>query len=354
MALANTGIYITTVQSAIGFHSADYIGPLVASAYSGGVAGYAFYLYETRANNANRYDGVLIFGAKPFWNIYSGSIPAEWFNDNGMLNLRLKRDPGNVNGGYVMWLQDFRGYDHEAVKPAISAPTTVYKPQGNATVTFQIRLHQVVIDSTHVLVQVKIGTQTKTVLLPKSAINEAATITHYDVAFTNVATESAGTIKAFGSTDAGTELVDLQMLFGIHTFELSENPYVEVVTTVNSSTSLTVQATMYKGYGAEKVVWENDRGANIVITGVISWYQTVNSDGHPTSSPINVLPACTPEPFTVTIPVGFSSGFRGITIGDPSEVTGTQLYACMNESTITPAPSEDLYTISYKASKYTY
>jgi len=116
MALANTAIYIDTVQDAIGVHSEDFLGPLVSLAQSGGVGGWVFYLYETRAQNGNRYDGVLIYGAKPYWNMWSNKIPAEWFCDAAnsfSLNLRLKRDAGNANGGYVFWLQDFRGYEHD-------------------------------------------------------------------------------------------------------------------------------------------------------------------------------------------------------------------------------------------------
>lgn len=355
MAVGQTNISIALVQQAIGVYSSNSLGALIAKAKVGGVGGYAFYIYETRASNGNRYDGVLIAGAEPHWNIWSRYIPAEWAPVSGVLILRLKRNALNPNGGYDFRLHDFRGYDHTALRPEISAPSTFYKPFGNATISFQIRLHQVLIDHTHVLVAVTIGTQTKTVLLPKTAIEEGANITHYDVEFTNVSTQSGGTIRAYSSTDAGTELVDLQNLFGIFSFELVQNPYIEVTTIVGSNNSITVEARMYKGYGAEKVAWNNNFGANIVITGSIKWYQTVNASGNPTGSPVNVLPSCTPEPFTVTIAQGYNTGLRMITIGDPSEVIGTNLYACMLATGVTPTPTDTTFTVSpYIASQYTY
>lgn len=118
MALGNTNISIATVQGAIGVYSTSSLGALIAKALSGGVGGYAFYIYETRASNGNRYDGVLIPGAAPHWNMYSNKIPAEWFNDAGagnVLNLRLRRNALNSNGGYDFRLHDFREYEHSAV-----------------------------------------------------------------------------------------------------------------------------------------------------------------------------------------------------------------------------------------------
>ena len=130
MALGNENISVSLVQSTIGVYSTSSVGGLIAKAKVGGVGwtytdeyGHtitippmAFFIYETRDANWNRYDGVLIPGAEPHWNMYSNKIPAEWFNDAGagnVLNLRLKRNALNANGGYDFRLHDFRGYEHD-------------------------------------------------------------------------------------------------------------------------------------------------------------------------------------------------------------------------------------------------
>lgn len=120
MALGNNNISVALVQSTIGVSSANSVGGLIAKASIGGngsgILGYnsAFKIYETRSLNSNIYDGTLISGAEPHWNMYSNKIPAEWFNDAGagnVLNLRLKRNASNPNGGYDFRLHDFRGYE---------------------------------------------------------------------------------------------------------------------------------------------------------------------------------------------------------------------------------------------------
>ena len=118
MALGQTNISIALVQQAIGVYSTSSLGALIAKAKTGGVGGYAFYIYETKDSNGNRYDGVLIPGAEPHWNMYSNKIPAEWFNDAGngnTLNLRLRRNILNSKGGYDFRLHDFRGYEYSSV-----------------------------------------------------------------------------------------------------------------------------------------------------------------------------------------------------------------------------------------------
>ena len=114
MALSNTNISIAVVQNAIGVHSTSSLGALIALAQSGGVGGYAFYINETYGSTGRR-DGYLIAGAKPYWNMYSPKIPAEWFcNPTGfVLDLRLKRNALNENGGYDFRLHDFREYEHD-------------------------------------------------------------------------------------------------------------------------------------------------------------------------------------------------------------------------------------------------
>lgn len=120
MALGQTNISIALVQSTIGVSSTSSVGGLISKASIGGrgsgILGFnsAFKIYETRSLNNNVYDGTLISEAKPHWNMYSNKIPAEWFNDAGagnVLNLRLKRNVNNPNGGYDFKLGDFRGYE---------------------------------------------------------------------------------------------------------------------------------------------------------------------------------------------------------------------------------------------------
>lgn len=127
MALGNNNISVALVQSTIGVSSTSSVGGLIAKASIGGngsgILGYdsAFKIYETRSLNSNVYDGTLISGAEPHWNLYSNKIPAEWFNDaeNGnTLNLRLRRNASNPNGGYDFRLHDFRGYEQsQSVHP---------------------------------------------------------------------------------------------------------------------------------------------------------------------------------------------------------------------------------------------
>lgn len=119
MALGQNNISISLVQQTIGVYSTSSLGALIAKAKTVGVGGYAFKIYETRSLDSNNvYDGTLIRGEKPHWNMYSNKIPAEWFNDAGagnVLNLRLKRNALNANGGYDFRLHDFRGYENSAV-----------------------------------------------------------------------------------------------------------------------------------------------------------------------------------------------------------------------------------------------
>lgn len=360
MALGQLKISIPLIQETLGVPSYNLM-IMATYAQQGGngssLIGYnsAFRIYETRTLNGGIADGRLLEGSRPMWNMWSKYIPGEWFPINGKLELRLRNWPVNPLGEYIVRIDDFRGYDPDALKPEISAPSTFYKPLGNANISFQIRLHQVQMESTHVLVEVTIGAQTKTVLIPKTDVEEGAVITHYDVPFTGVSTQSGGTIRVYGCNDGGTDLVDLQNLFGIFSFELVQNPYIEITTYVDAYNRLSVQASMYKGYGIDKVLWNNDFGVNIVITGTTEWYQTVNSSGNPTSQPVVVNPLCSPNPFTITIPQGFDTGFRMINIGDPSEIQGSNLYAAMKVTNVTPTPSDTTFTVTPSiASQYTY
>ena len=114
MALGQNNISIGLVQNTINVHSTSSLGGLVSLAQSGGFGGYAFYINETYGTTGYR-NGYLIANAKPYWNMYSPKIPAEWFcNPTGfVLDLRLKRNALNENGGYDFRLHDFREYEHD-------------------------------------------------------------------------------------------------------------------------------------------------------------------------------------------------------------------------------------------------
>lgn len=115
MALGINNISIGLVQDTINVHSTSSLGGLVALAQSGGAGGYAFKIYETRDSNGGVYDGNLIVGLEPHWNMYSPKIPAEWFCNAGegfRLDLRLRRNALNTKGGYDFRLHDFREYEH--------------------------------------------------------------------------------------------------------------------------------------------------------------------------------------------------------------------------------------------------
>lgn len=122
MALGINNISIGLVQDTINVHSTSSLGGLVSLAQSGGFGGYAFYINETYGSTGYR-NGYLIAEAKPYWNMYSPKIPAEWFCNAGegfRLDLRLRRNVLNGNGGYDFRLHDFRGYVHD--------PNTAEKP----------------------------------------------------------------------------------------------------------------------------------------------------------------------------------------------------------------------------------
>lgn len=149
MALGNTNISIAVVQNAIGVHSTSSLGALIALAQSGGVGGYAFYINETYGSTGYR-NGNLINGALPYWNLYSPAIPAEWFcNSIYNLDLRLRRNALNANGGYDFRLHDFRGYEHNsalAPKPLIDTYSTNMQEWEGAQISITARFYKFFID----------------------------------------------------------------------------------------------------------------------------------------------------------------------------------------------------------------
>lgn len=150
MVLGSSNISISAVKAAGVSVGSNSLGDLITKSQLGGVGGYAFYLYETRASNNDRYDGVLIANAKPFWNMFSNKIPARWFSDTDYkLNLRLPRNVSNAKGGYDFRLHDFREYEHDSSvsrKPEIQVAKTSIEVWEGSTVGITARFYKWLID----------------------------------------------------------------------------------------------------------------------------------------------------------------------------------------------------------------
>lgn len=230
MALGNNNISVALVKSTIGVSSVSSVGGLIAKASIGGngsgILGYnsAFKIYETRSLNSNVYDGTLISGAEPHWNRWSRYIPAEWWvNNSGVLELRLKRNANNGNGGYDFRLHDFRLYDHSASKPHISVPSTVNATAQSFTLDFLINMYQMALPTeiTHIKVVGQVGIQTNSVLIPVADINYTASlISAYSMSFSGV-TESSGTVTVYGSNDIGQEVATMGAVFSVQNFSIN-------------------------------------------------------------------------------------------------------------------------------------
>jgi len=243
MALGQDKISILLVQQTIGVYSTSSLGALIAKAKTGGTgsvlinqyydeynnlvnvyAPMAFYVYETRGANGNRYDGVLIPGAEPHWNMWSRYMPAEWWvNNSGVLELRLKRNALNQKGGYDFRLHDFRGYDHSASKPHVAVPSTVNAISQSFTLDFLINMYQMALphDITHIKVVGQVGIQTNSVLIPVEDINYTASlISAYSMSFSAV-TESSGTVTVYGSNDIGQEVATMGAVFSVQNFSIN-------------------------------------------------------------------------------------------------------------------------------------
>lgn len=222
MALGQTNISVAVVQSAIGVTSTSSVGGLIAKAASGGVGGYAFYINETYGTTGYR-NGYLISGAAPHWNMWSNSIPAEWDYSNGTMELRLKRNALNPNGGYDFRLHDFRGYDHNAVQPQLSVATTFNFTGGVGDISWLAHFHQIKMpaDITHILVKVTIGAQVKTYNMPLAdIIDSTPSIQGYTLNFTGVS-ETSGTLQLFASNAQATEVATLGNIVSTRSFTVN-------------------------------------------------------------------------------------------------------------------------------------
>lgn len=223
MALGNTNISIATVQGAIGVYSTSSLGALIAKAKTGGTGGYAFYIYETRASNGNRYDGYLISGAEPHWNMWSNKIPAEWDYTSGNMELRLKRNPLNQNGGYDFRLHDFRGYDHAAVRPTLSPAASYTFTGGVGEISWLMHFHQIALptpDITHILAKVTIGAQVKYKLVALSDISDSTPeVAAQTLSFTGVS-ETSGSIQLYASNSISQQIATLTNIVDTKSFTI--------------------------------------------------------------------------------------------------------------------------------------
>lgn len=118
------------VGNELGVSSRD-VGTLCSRAKIGGEQNSAF----------SNVDGVLLYGAQPFWNIYSNGIPAEWYadQDDRLAGLfpKVKLRLGDPTGlaVYSYRLGGFRNYEHDAIPPAIENKTYYIPGSGGIDTT---------------------------------------------------------------------------------------------------------------------------------------------------------------------------------------------------------------------------
>lgn len=104
------------------------VSTLCAKASVGGKNGYAFNIVE---NGSGDWDGSLIEGALPKWNIYANNSPGEWVMGEGFnLKFRLKHDASNK---YCFSIGNFRGHNTDA--PVFGVSDTVVRGSKGSTQT---------------------------------------------------------------------------------------------------------------------------------------------------------------------------------------------------------------------------
>ena len=117
MTLPLTGINTTIVAQAIGLAS-NNVGYLCIRSAVGGV------MSTTESVNFNSAfmvaenggtDGVMIDGAKPYFNIFSTNAPGYWYKTGSYIKYRLKNSGPDQSKLYGFSLGNFRGYDHAAI-----------------------------------------------------------------------------------------------------------------------------------------------------------------------------------------------------------------------------------------------
>lgn len=81
------------------------------------------------------YDGYLIEGALPYWNIYANNSPGEWVaNADYSMSFRLKRESSNK---YYLSLGSFAGHDMDAAPPEIQSKIISGENGAKRTVTLR-------------------------------------------------------------------------------------------------------------------------------------------------------------------------------------------------------------------------
>lgn len=214
MALPTTGISIRLVRKALGHYSTSNLGVIVSKAVSEGVDGRAFFIAETKTNNNERSDGVMIPGARPFWNVYSNNIPAEWINDEGQLNLQLKRFANDINGGYIYHIGDFAGYNHDAEVPIFQVNDSYTAIDRALTISFLLHFKEMRFPDyiTHILAEITIGSLTNSLLLPLNTINnEADLVAGLSSEFSEI-TQSSGSIQLWCSNAQSVKICTMGLL----------------------------------------------------------------------------------------------------------------------------------------------
>ena len=157
MALPSTNITTTLVRNTTGVPS-NALTKMIGFAKTGGTGGYAF--------DSNGYQ---IAGAEPYWNKWAGHIPGEWDYSRptvenpliGKMELRIKRDPPIPTGftHLLHKLGDFRLYNHSAVAPMHTIPSTRTVSNGRVEIGGGFNLYEWALpfDITHIKTVFNIG-----------------------------------------------------------------------------------------------------------------------------------------------------------------------------------------------------
>lgn len=200
MTLGTTDISIGLVQDEIN-HAPNSLSHLVSDASTGGTSGIAF----------DSASGNLIDDARPYWNIWSWGIPAEWDYSGGPMILRLPRNTDSPKG-YDYRLGGFRQYNHAAAAPQIAVSNvTAVSGAGDVGVLMNVHEWHLPFDVTHIRVKITIGAATQYILIPVEDIDyTAGLIAGYTSSFTGIGTgTTTGTVTVYASNSSGTELADI-------------------------------------------------------------------------------------------------------------------------------------------------
>ena len=73
--------------------------------------------------------GIMIDGAKPYFNIFSTNAPGYWYKSGSVIKYRLKNSGPDQSKLYAFSLGDFRGYDHTAIPLSWSIGASWYQAE---------------------------------------------------------------------------------------------------------------------------------------------------------------------------------------------------------------------------------